>query len=110
MLTRRSNIVGIVNNVLTPYMLNPSAWNWQNYTGFFWGGICFMCCVYTYFRVPEPRGRTYAELDMLFEKKVSARKFESTTVDVFEEDIGEKAMNNYHQQIRVSHSEKDVHV
>lgn len=31
-----SNIVGIVTNVLTPYMLNPTAWDWSNYTGFFW--------------------------------------------------------------------------
>lgn len=43
-------IVGIVCSVLTPYMLNPSAWNWQNYAGFFWGAICFCCIVYTYFR------------------------------------------------------------
>ncbi|KAF6828440.1 MFS alpha-glucoside [Colletotrichum plurivorum] len=104
------NVVNILNNVLTPYMLNPTAWNWSNYTGFFWGGICFCCCVYTYFRVPEPRGRTYAELDVLFEHKVSARKFESTKVDVFNEHVDEKAMQNYHQQIRVSHSEKDVQV
>lgn len=28
------NIVGIICSVLTPYMLNPGAWNWGNYTGF----------------------------------------------------------------------------
>lgn len=27
------NIVGIICSVLTPYMLNPGAWNWGNYTG-----------------------------------------------------------------------------
>lgn len=27
-------IVGIIASVLTPYMLNPSAWNWGNYAGF----------------------------------------------------------------------------
>lgn len=31
-----SIIVGIVCSVLTPYMLNPGAWNWRNYAGFFW--------------------------------------------------------------------------
>lgn len=30
------NIVGIINNVFTPYMLNPGAWDWGNYAGFFW--------------------------------------------------------------------------
>ncbi|SPO01521.1 probable alpha-glucoside transport protein [Cephalotrichum gorgonifer] len=89
------NVVGIINNVFTPYMLNPGAWNWKNYTGFFWGGICFLCVVYTYFRVPEPRGRTFAELDILFEKKVSARKFESTEVDVFSQGVDEGVMSGY---------------
>lgn len=79
------NIVGIVCAVLSPYMLNPGAWNWSNFTGFFWGGICFLCIIWTYFRLPEPMGRSFAELDLLFEKKVSARKFASTEVDVFEE-------------------------
>lgn len=31
-----SNIIGIINSVLTPYMLNPTAWDWGNYAGFFW--------------------------------------------------------------------------
>ncbi|KAF3403502.1 General alpha-glucoside permease [Penicillium rolfsii] len=77
------NIIGIICGVLTPYMLNPTAWDWGNYAGLFWGGICFCCVVYTFFRVPETTGRTFAELDMLFEEKVSARKFSSTQVDVF---------------------------
>ncbi|KAF2744584.1 sugar transporter [Sporormia fimetaria CBS 119925] len=79
------NMVGIVCGVLSPYMLNPGAWDWSNFTGFFWGGICFLCIIYTYFRIPEPRGRSFAELDMLFEKGVSARKFASTKIDVFED-------------------------
>lgn len=79
------NVVGIVCAVLSPYMLNPGAWNWGNFTGFFWGGICFLCIIWTYFRLPEPRGRSFAELDLLFEKKVPARQFASTKVDVFEE-------------------------
>jgi len=80
-------IVGIITSVLTPYMLNPTAWNWGNYTGFFWAGLCALSVVYTYFRVPEPRGRTFAELDLLFERKVSARKFAQTKVDVFGESV-----------------------
>ncbi|OTA04610.1 MFS permease (maltose permease) [Trichoderma parareesei] len=100
-----SNIVGIVTNVLTPYMLNPKAWDWSNYTGFFWGGICFCCIVYTYFRLPEPRGRTFAELDVLFEKKIPARKFSSTKVDVFHESIDDKVMHQY-DGIMKTHVEK----
>ncbi|KAJ5502480.1 Major facilitator superfamily domain general substrate transporter [Penicillium fimorum] len=89
------NIVAIICGVLTPYMLNPGAWNWGNYAGFFWGGICFLCIIYTYFRVPEPRGRSFAELDLLFERGVSARKFASTQVDVFDETIESRVVNDY---------------
>ncbi|OWO98796.1 hypothetical protein B2J93_4667 [Marssonina coronariae] len=81
------NVVGIVASVLTPYMLNPGAWDWGNYAGFFWGASCFGCVVYTYFRLPEPMGRSFAELDLLFERGVSARKFQSTQVDVFGEEL-----------------------
>ncbi|EFX03077.1 major facilitator superfamily transporter alpha-glucoside [Grosmannia clavigera kw1407] len=100
-------IVGIVASVLNPYMLNPGAWNWSNYAGFFWGGICFLCIIYSYFRVPEPMGRSFAELDLLFESGVSARKFKSTTVDVFAHDISSDILSNYKNQVDVNHLEKD---
>ncbi|KAI9367102.1 general substrate transporter [Aspergillus egyptiacus] len=92
------NIVAIICGVLTPYMLNPTAWNWGNFAGLFWGGICFLCIIYTFFRVPEPRGRTFAELDVLFERGVSARKFESTHVDVFDETVEGHVVENYQSQ------------
>ncbi|KAM0429785.1 hypothetical protein ACHAPT_006391 [Fusarium lateritium] len=89
------NIVSIINAVLVPYMLNPTAWDWGNFAGFFWAGICFLCIVYTFFRLPEPNGRTFAELDMLFEKRISARKFASTEVDVFHEMVEETVIDQY---------------
>lgn len=75
------NMVGIVANVITPDMLNPGAWNWGAKSGFFWAVSCLLCFVWTYFRLPEPKGRTYAELDILFERRVPARKFSSTVVE-----------------------------
>jgi SP family general alpha glucoside:H+ symporter-like MFS transporter len=74
------NVFGIVNGVITPYMLNPDAWNWKGKSGFFWAGMCFLCLTWSYFRLPEPKGRTYGELDILFERKISARKFKTTDV------------------------------
>ncbi len=96
------NIVGIICSVLTPYMLNPAAWDWGNFAGFFWGAICFCCIIYTYFRVPEPMGRSFAELDLLFERGVSARKFASTDVDVFGVDADREVLNEYKQHVEVS--------
>ena len=94
------NVVAIITSVLTPYMLNPGAWNWGNYAGFFWAGSCFLSIVYTYFRIPEPRGRSFAELDLLFEKKVSARNFAKTEVDVFEASTleGTAVFDNYEEE------------
>ncbi|ORY85506.1 general alpha-glucoside permease [Protomyces lactucae-debilis] len=77
------NVVGIVNNVTTPFMLNPSAWNWGAKSGFFYGGICFLCAVYCYFRLPEPKGRTPGELAVLFDQNISARKFSTAKVSEF---------------------------
>ncbi|OTA70779.1 putative MFS alpha-glucoside transporter [Hypoxylon sp. EC38] len=102
------NIVAIICGVLTPYMLNPSAWDWGNYAGFFWAGLCFLCFIYTYFRVPEPAGRTFAELDLLFEKKVSARKFATTEVDVFAEHVEEDVIQHYQDQIAIANLQTKI--
>jgi SP family general alpha glucoside:H+ symporter-like MFS transporter len=40
--------------------------------------------VWIWFRLPEPKGRTYGELDVLFQQKVPARKFASTEVSEFD--------------------------
>lgn len=73
----------------------------------FQAAICFFCIIYTYFRLPEPRGRTFAELDVLFEKKIGARKFASTEVDVFHESVEDKVMNQF-EEIRFAPGEKAV--
>ncbi|KND86239.1 General alpha-glucoside permease [Tolypocladium ophioglossoides CBS 100239] len=86
------SVLNIIANVITPYQLNPSAWGWSARTAFFWAGACLIATVFTYFYIPEPKGRTTAELDILFERKVSARKFDRTAVNLSEVvgDNGEK--------------------
>jgi MFS transporter, SP family, general alpha glucoside:H+ symporter len=37
--------------------------------------------VWCFFRLPETKGRTFGEIDLLFENHVSARKFKYTKVD-----------------------------
>ncbi|KFZ06821.1 hypothetical protein V501_07041 [Pseudogymnoascus sp. VKM F-4519 (FW-2642)] len=86
------NIFGIVNGVITPYMLNPTAWNWKGKSGFFWAGLCFFCSVWSYFRLPEPKGRTYGELDDLFARGISARNFKGTAVTLWQSDVKEKGV------------------
>ncbi|KAL2849841.1 general substrate transporter [Aspergillus pseudoustus] len=77
------NITTIGANFLNPPILNPTAWNLRGKGGFIWSGFNLVCLVWIYFRLPEPSGRTSSELDVLFENKISARKFKKTKVDTF---------------------------
>ncbi|KAI9041102.1 putative MFS maltose permease [Aspergillus affinis] len=78
------NVSNIVVNVLTNYQLNQTAWDWGARCAYFWAGTCLVCLCWSFFRVPEPKGRTYEEMDVLFTQGVSARKFSQTAVDPYE--------------------------
>ena len=83
-----NNMAGLVNNTLMPRMLGIHAWNWGAKTGLFWAAFCFLIMVWAYFRLPEPKDRTFGELDVLFEHRVSARKFAKARVDQFGDRTG----------------------
>lgn len=76
-------IAQIICNVINPYMLNPTAGDWKGKTGFFWGGCAFVFFIWTYFRLPETKDRTYEELDLLFAAHVPARRFTNYEVDPY---------------------------
>lgn len=85
------NVLNLVTGIIIPYMLNVDAWNWRGKSGFFWGGLCILCLVWSFFRLPEPKGRSYAELDVLFENKVRTREFPSAKTGLVQSDLeGEK--------------------
>lgn len=70
------NLNCLVTNPLQSHMLNGASWNWRGKSCFFWAGCCLLCFIYCFFRLPETKGLTYLELDLLFEKRAPARKFE----------------------------------
>jgi len=83
-LSRSAYYIGqILCNVVNPYMLNPTEGDWKGKTGFVWGGCAFAFFVWSWFRLPESRGRTFEELDLLFAQNVSARNFSKTDVNPF---------------------------
>jgi SP family general alpha glucoside:H+ symporter-like MFS transporter len=43
--------------------------------------------VWAYFRLPETKDRSFAEIDYLFVNKVKTRQFSKTKVDTFENRI-----------------------
>ncbi|KAG5952839.1 hypothetical protein E4U53_007771 [Claviceps sorghi] len=66
----------IVFTIAMPYMLNSNEADWGGKAGFLFGAISIMCLGWCYFRLPESRNRTYEELDILFQRRIPARKFE----------------------------------
>ncbi|KAL2195314.1 general substrate transporter [Corynascus similis CBS 632.67] len=87
------NASNIFVNVMTNYQLSSTAWNWGARTAFFWAGSCLLSTIWVFFRLPEPKGRTYAELDLLFEQRVPAREFAKTKIDPFAH-TGEKRVSS----------------
>lgn len=50
--------------------------------GYVWGATGFLCLVTAYFFLPEMKGLSYREIDILFKRRVPARKWKETVVDV----------------------------
>jgi SP family general alpha glucoside:H+ symporter-like MFS transporter len=83
------NVIYIIIGIIQPYMLNPTAGDWKGKIGFFWGPVTILCLLWSYFRLPECKDRSYEELDLLFAHRVDARKFKDCIVDAYA-DEGEK--------------------
>ena len=97
------NLTNIFQNAVTPRMFSPTgepfhsrgfvnrkiisdflcylAWNWGGKAGLFYAGTNLLCNVWCWFRLPETKARPFGEIDLLFEHKISARKFKRTKVD-----------------------------
>jgi len=79
--TAAQGILGCVMTAAIPYMISPDKANLQGKLGFFFGGLAAICYVWAYFRIPETMGRTYEELDILFERKVPSRQFKGYQIE-----------------------------
>ncbi|KAH8896835.1 general substrate transporter [Thozetella sp. PMI_491] len=73
-----NSIIGLIMDFLVPYMVNTNQWNWGYKTGWFYAGIGGIAVALGFYIVPETKGRSAAELDELFEKKVKAWNFAKT--------------------------------
>ncbi|WVW85797.1 hypothetical protein I302_107835 [Kwoniella bestiolae CBS 10118] len=73
---------GLIFQYTVPIMLSPQQANWGLKIGFFFGPLCVLGWIIVYFFVPETKGRTYPELDELFEKRISTRQFGSYITEV----------------------------
>ncbi|KAF2813059.1 sugar transporter [Mytilinidion resinicola] len=73
-------VLGIAMTVAIPYLMNPDQANVKGKLGFFFGGLACISLVWAFFRIPETKGRTYEELDIMFERGVRTRDFGTYTI------------------------------
>ncbi|KAF1933966.1 putative maltose permease [Didymella exigua CBS 183.55] len=69
------NLFNFGGSWLNPAIINPTAWGLGGKGGYIWFGVAFATLVWTFYRLPEMKGRTYGELDDLFQRKIPTRQF-----------------------------------
>jgi SP family general alpha glucoside:H+ symporter-like MFS transporter len=64
----------ICGGLIQPELLSPGAWNAKGKTAFFWAVLATFTLVWGYFRLFETKDRTFGEMDIMFQKGVTARQ------------------------------------
>ncbi|EPS39421.1 hypothetical protein H072_6816 [Dactylellina haptotyla CBS 200.50] len=72
--TATQSILGLIMNFAIPYMVNPDEGNLKGKVGFIFGGLAAIATVGSFWYVPELKGRTFAEIDQMFQMRVPPRK------------------------------------
>ncbi|GKZ69423.1 hypothetical protein AnigIFM60653_009217 [Aspergillus niger] len=74
-----SNVTVVVWSVIfavaIPYALDTTGSNWGGKLGFLFAGIGVLDTLWCYFFLPETKGRTFEELDFMFQQKLPTRQF-----------------------------------
>ncbi|KAH7385141.1 general substrate transporter [Cadophora sp. MPI-SDFR-AT-0126] len=69
---------GILFSYTVPLMLSNQDAGWGQKTGLFFGGTTAVYLIPCFFLFPETKGRTYAEIDELFDRGIPAWRFATT--------------------------------
>lgn len=70
-----SQLANVVFQIILPYIYNVDAGNLKGMTGFVLAGMCGVATVLCWFYIPEMKGRTAAEIDHMFDKRLPTRSF-----------------------------------
>lgn len=79
--TVTTGIVGAVSGVLLPFAGNRDQGNLGGKVTFIYGGILSVSCAGIWAYYPETKGRSFADIDRLFEMGVKPRDFERTVLE-----------------------------
>ncbi|KAM0432223.1 hypothetical protein ACHAPT_004759 [Fusarium lateritium] len=99
-LARSTYYVGniICGGLLQPQLLSPGAWNAKGKTAFFWAALATLTLIWGYFRMFETKGRTFGEMDYMFQKGVPARKSANYKINEDEVFLAEAQASNREQK------------
>ncbi|KAL7945180.1 general substrate transporter [Trichoderma barbatum] len=75
--TATQAVMGVVFGFAIPYMVNPDEANLKGKVGFVFGGLSLIATIWSWFYIPELMGRTFDEIDRMFQAKVPPRKMGS---------------------------------
>ncbi|KAE8140406.1 general substrate transporter [Aspergillus pseudotamarii] len=79
-------LVNIPCIFLSSYMLNDDKWHLGGKSGYVWAGTAFICTTMAWIWVPEMKNRSFREIDILFRRRVPARKWKQTVVDLHDDE------------------------
>ncbi|KPV74502.1 uncharacterized protein RHOBADRAFT_15861, partial [Rhodotorula graminis WP1] len=83
-------VAGLVWTSVLPYILDADQANLGPKAGFIFFGLGVFCCLGVYFYIPDLTGRSFAEIDELFARRIKARQFAKTeTTGQYGQDLGE---------------------
>ncbi|ODV95704.1 hypothetical protein PACTADRAFT_76140 [Pachysolen tannophilus NRRL Y-2460] len=75
--TALQSVCALVFTVIMPYILEPTEGDLRGKSGFIFGGLSLLSIVWCFYRLPETKGRTFDEIDVMFHRQVPPRKFKN---------------------------------
>ena len=70
-------LINIACAVGIPYALNPDSGNFRGKLAFVFLGSAVPCVVWCFLALPETKGRTFEELDLMFQRRVPTKQFKT---------------------------------
>jgi hypothetical protein len=77
--TATQSVFGTLMNVVVPYLVNPDKANLKGKVGFIFGGLSAAATLWSFFYIPELKGRTFDEIDHMFQNRIKPREMASYT-------------------------------
>lgn len=79
--TATQSVFGIVMNIAVPYMVNPDEGDLKGKVGFIFGGLGLIATIVCFFYIPDLKGRTFEEIDVMFINRVNPRQMGEYSIE-----------------------------